>query len=173
MVKSGTARSADTLSVNANVRIQVWDVSTPELETLAREGRGKLLSEQEGHNLVVLAGRNLVRDLLAKSFLADATVGLTHFAFGSGSTAINDSQTALVTETLRQAILDLVKGSSNITAKFFLASTQLNSTTIREAGLFNAGAAGTMFARYLLAPSIVKDNTVAVTFTWVITMSAT
>lgn len=145
-----------SLGVRANVEIIGWDA------------HGRRIWTQRGHNLVVLAGRNLVRDLLKN----EAPAGLTHFALGSGSTAVADGNTALVTEVLRDSITQYTAGSSTLLLKYYLSTTMLNGTTIREAGLFNAASGPTMFARYVLATPIVKDNTIAVTFLWLVTIAS-
>jgi len=62
-----------------------------------------------------------------------------------------------------------VKSPSALQLKYFLSSTQLNGTTIREAGLFSDT---TLFARYILSPEIVKTSALVFTFSWVITFSS-
>lgn len=154
---------------HANVEIVGWNASTPILEELARQGRGEKLWVRRGHNLVVLSGRNLIRSLLIP---ASGVSALTYFALGTDNTAVDDDDVALGVEVLRQPIVQYVASASALTLKYFLSSTQLNGTTIREAGLFNASTGPTMFARYVISPAIVKDNTVAVTFGWVITFTS-
>lgn len=154
--------------VVANVEVTIWNARTPRLERLARLGRGRVFGRVSGHNLVVLAGHNLVRDFLHNL----APVGLTQFAIGTNGTAVADGNTALGTEVLRGAITQYVAGSSTLLLKYFLSTTQLNGSTLREAGLFNAASGPTMFARYVIDPAIVKDNTIAVTFAWNITITS-
>lgn len=126
---------------------------------------GRLVLRQQGHNRVVLTGRNVLRDLLN----GDNISGITDFGFGSGSTAVADSDAALVAETLRAPITQSVKSPSALQVKYFLSSTALNGTVIREIGLFSDS---TLFARYLVSPAINKDSTLVFTFSWVITLSA-
>lgn len=156
------------LRSSINVIITGWDASTPELEEKARLGTGRRLWTRRGHNLVVEAGRNLIRDLLD----GDAVNGITHFALGTSATPVLDTDVALGGEALRDVVTQRISSASVLTIKYFLSSTLLNGTTIREAGLFNAASGPTMFARYLVDPVIVKDNTIAVTFSWVITLAS-
>lgn len=150
----------------ANVRIQVWDVSTPELLMAARVGAGRKIAEEWGHNRVTHAGREMLRDLLA----GDAGLsGITDFAFGTGDTAAAFGDTVLEAQIFRSAVSDLVKDTLRLTAKYFLSSTQLNGETIREAGLFSDE--DTLFARYVLPTPIAKTAVIAVTFTWGITFT--
>lgn len=148
-----------------NVRVCVWDASTPELAAAAAAGRGRLLAEERGHNRVPNSGRNLLRDLLT----GDAVTGVTKFALGTGATATTNADVALVAEVLRADVSQLVKSSLTLTVKYFLSSVTLNGTTIREAGLFNT--AGTLIARYVLPTPIAKTSAIAVTFSWSITFT--
>jgi hypothetical protein len=116
-------------------------------------------------NLTTVAGKSLVRDLLH----GDAVAGVSHFAVGTGSTAPSAADTALVTEVFRAAVTSKTKGSGSLTIKYFLGTASANGSTLREAGLFNAATAGTLYARALVTPDIVKTASIAVTFQWVLT----
>lgn len=134
-----------------------------------RDAEGRLLSRERGHNLVPTAGRNLLRNFLN----GDAPAGITHFGIGTGSTAVSNNDTALGTEVLREVVTSKTKTDLKLTVKYYLAVGSGNGNTIREAGLFNAAAAGTMYARYVLTSSIVKTSSIAVTFTWELTWTVT
>jgi len=145
----------DGLGIRANVTIEGFEAQT-----------GRQVSVQHGHNLVVAVGRNLLRDFLNDDMNIS---GITDFALGSSATAAASTDVALGSETLRNAITQTVKSPSALQLKYFLSSTQLNGTTIREAGLFSDT---TLFARYILSPEIVKTSALVFTFSWVITFSS-
>lgn len=153
------------VKVRSNVEVTTWDARTPELEELARLGVGKKLKVSRGHNLVVLAGRNLLVKLLA----GDTVAGVTHFGLGTSNTPVTDADTALGAQSQRPLATQKLQTASVLTVKYFLPTTLLNGSTLQEAGLFNAASGPTMFARYIIDPPIVKDMSVAVTFVWTIT----
>lgn len=147
----------ETVKLAANVAITVHDAET-----------GAILEQQEAHNLVVNAGLNLIRDLLD----GDAVAGITHFAVGTGTTAVSATQTALVTQVLRDTVTSRTSNAQQLVVSYYLASGSANGNTLAEAGLFNAASGGTMFARVKLASTIVKTASIAVTFTWTINLGA-
>lgn len=146
-----------TVDVSANVEVVVSDVET-----------GAVIERQTAHNLVVNNGLNLIRDLLD----GDAVAGLTHFAVGTGTTAVSATQTALVTEVFRAAVTSRTSNAQQLVVTYYLASGSANGNTLAEAGLFNAASTGTMFARVKFASTIVKTASIAVTFTWTINLGA-
>jgi hypothetical protein len=147
----------DAVRLAVNVGIDVVDVAT-----------GRVLSQEKGHNLTVTAGMNLVRDFLAN----ESPVGITHFAIGTGSTAPASTDTALVTELLRDLVTQRIKTSLSLTLKYYLPANQGNGSVLREAGLFNAAAGGTMYARYVLSSPITKNSSIAVVWAWELTLAA-
>lgn len=149
--------SLSTVKLRDNVRVMVSDATT-----------GETLHEETQHNLVVNDGLNLIRDLLD----GDAVSGITHLAVGTGTTAVSAAQTALVTQVFRDALTSKTSNAQQLVVSYYLASGSANGNTLAEAGLFNAAAAGTMFARVKLASTIVKTASIAVTFTWTINLGA-
>lgn len=150
-------RNNQALRIGVNVQAVVTDADT-----------GAILSRQEHHNLVVDAGLNAVRDFL------DAGTGnaLSHFALGTGTTAATAADTTLDTEVFRDAFVGTATSNKTLTISYFLNSGDANGNTLSEAGLFDDPTTGTMFARVLLSPAIVKTSSIAVTFTWTINMGA-
>lgn len=139
------------------------------LTVLIREARtGRWVARQVCPNLVVLTGRNLIRDRLQ----GNSIVALTHFAIGTGSATVTANDTVLQTEIFRDTITQFVNGSGILTVKYYLATGSANGNTLREAGLLNAVSAGTLFSRVVLASSIVKTASITVTFQWDFTISA-
>jgi len=92
-------RIRQTLIIDVNVKIEVIDVPT-----------GRLIDVIHAHNLVTLAGRNLVRDFLNGL----APTHLTHFAVGTGATAPTANDTALEAEVFRDQITKRTPGSGTL-----------------------------------------------------------
>lgn len=145
------------VDVSANVLVEVQDADT-----------GAVMASESVHNLVVNAGLNLIRDLLD----GDAVAGITHLAVGTGTVAVTASDTALGSEQFRDTVTSRTSNAQQLVVSYYLGSGSANGNTLTEAGLFNAAAAGTMFARVKLASTIVKTASIAVTFTWTINLGA-
>ena len=126
---------------------------------------GAVRSVQQTHNLVVSAGRNLVRDLLK----GDSSATVTHFALGTSATAVAASDTTLVAEGYRDALTSRTAGAEQLACVYYLASGSGNGSTWREVGLLTASSGGTLYARALLAAPIVKTSALAYTFQWTLT----
>jgi hypothetical protein len=122
---------------------------------------GRELSRQATHNMVVSAGRNLVRDLLK----GDSSSTITHFALGTSNTPVAATDTTLVAEVFRDTITTRTSADAKLTCTYYLASGSANGNTLYEAGLLTAASVGTLYARAVLASSIVKTASIAVTFT--------
>lgn len=139
------------------------------LTVLVRDARsGRFVARIVSRNLVVLAGRNLIRDRLQ----AGAVAALTHFAVGTSNAAVTSGDTALQAEVFRDTITQFVNGSGILTVKYYLATGSANGNTLAEAGLLNASSGGTLFSRVVLASTIVKTTSIAVTFQWDFTITA-
>jgi len=126
---------------------------------------GRLLRRIRQKNLIVLTGRDFVRDLL----FGDVLGGLTTFKVGTGSTAVTAGDTALVASVLSDVFTTITKASGQLVIKYYLGSGSANGNTLAEVGIFAAGAV--MFARVVLGSTIVKTSSVTVTFTWTITIA--
>lgn len=133
---------------------------------------GKLWRVDCQKNLVVAAGRNLLRDFLAR----DDVTGLTHMAIGTGTAAPAATDTKLANEVYRDTFTQVTKIDGGLELRMYLPSSAANGLTITEAGLFGGGAtaakdSGTLYSRVLLSSSIAKNANTAVIFTWTITWS--
>ncbi len=153
---------AATVHLGTNVDIQIWT-----RDRRYKSGR-RLIGRQRKRNLTVDAGLNFVRDLLNSG----GANGITHFGYGTGSTAAASSDTDLGTHVARAAVTGKTATSKTLTVTYYLPTGTANGNTLREIGLFNAAAAGTMYARAVLASAIVKTATISVTFTWTLTWAA-
>jgi hypothetical protein len=104
----------------------------------------------------------------------DAVPAFTYMATGSGSTAENASQTALVTE-------NTLSGSARAAATCSYAATNKarwvksfsfsGNVTVREIGIFNASSSGTMLLRHVLASDKAYVNGESVEITVDVTVS--
>jgi hypothetical protein len=172
----------EELKVKDNVTIQTFDLmklaafyntSVEEIEHRIREGEDfSALAEatQTAHNLITSVGKDLFVNRLKDK---DATTSrLTHFAVGTGDTAVVVGDTALVAEVYRDMITYLGYTSTGvITIKCYIpaAYPATEPVTLKEAGLFNASILGTMFARVVISPNVNKNNTISMIITWTVT----
>ena len=147
------------ITLATNVEIRTWS---------HRAGRVTPLDVQRLTNKVVNAGLTQVRDVLHGS----AVTFPSHLAVGTGATAVAAGDTALGTEVFRDTLTSKTSLTLAERYTYYLGTPDANGNTLAEAGLFNAGASGTMFARVVLASTITKTASISVTFTWTITLSA-
>lgn len=129
---------------------------------------GEILARFTSKNLVVTAGRNQLRDRLYSA----SPAAISYFALGTNATAVVAADTTLGTEVGRYLFTSTSVSVGQLTVKYYLNSATLNGNTLREAGIFNAAGAGTMYCRTVLSTPIVKTASVAVTFTWTLNFSA-
>lgn len=120
---------------------------------------------KEIKNLVVTTGLNYI-----VSRMKDATAtAMTHMAIGSGSTAALVANTALGSELGRVTLTSTTVSTNTIQyIATFPSGTGTGSVT--EAGLFNAGSAGTMLCRTVFGV-VTKDTGDSIQITWTVTVS--
>ena len=144
----------ELLPVDVNVCMETWIQD--------KWGNWILENQVWDHNMVTQNGFNLMRDRLAGS----AVNPLSHFAIGTGTTTPVITNAALETEIFRDVITAIETDDGLLTITYFLGSSSANGNTLGEIGLLNASSSGVLFARAVLAPTIVKNSTRQVTFTW-------
>jgi hypothetical protein len=116
-------------------------------------------------NLVVTVGKNFV----ASRIVGTTPAVMSHMAVGTGAVAAAAGDTALGAELARVALSgnsaanNVVSYSAN-----FPAGTGTGALT--EAGVFNAGAAGTLFCRTVFA-AVNKGASDAITINWTVTVN--
>lgn len=147
----------DGIKANGSLQIEV------------RDEHGNLKDTIDVKNLVVNTGL---------AFMAQRLIGtptlMSHMAIGTDNTAAAAGQTGLVAEAGRVAI----SSANNVTVTVSNDSAQFVATfpagtgtgAIVEAGLFNAGAAGTMLCRTVF-PVINKGSLDSMTITWTVKFS--
>ncbi|KXG42881.1 hypothetical protein [Tepidibacillus decaturensis] len=115
-------------------------------------------------NLVILNGRNLIRDFL----FGDAVTGLTHMALGTDTS--EPSVTPTITEVFRKVFTSKAKADGKLTVDMYLSSTEANGYTLTSAALFGNGATdsagtGTQYNK-VIHDQISKTASLSITYTW-------
>lgn len=142
----------DNLKVTGDVQITLFNKD------------GSVKDSREIKNLVVTTG---------KQFIAARMVGtpteMSHMAIGASNTAAAAGNTALGSELGRVALAsdDAVGAVVTYTATFPAGT---GTGAVVEAGIFNAGAAGTMLCRTVFSV-VNKGADDAMSITWTITVS--
>lgn len=142
-----------------------YDVFQYYVTQLDRMCYGRTASFQ---NLVVQAGRvEIVKQLSGESSTA---LPISYGALGTGNTAVNASDTTLVTEAVRKGVASKTRTNTTLSIDFYYSKTDWNGTA-QEFGTFINGSAtadtGTLFNRVLTggwAKSATEALTVSVQF---------
>ena len=126
---------------------------------------GKVKEEREFKNLVVTVGKNFV----ASRMVGTSSAVMSHMAIGSSSTPAAAGDTALGSELGRVALAGASAANNVVTyTATFPAGT--GTGAVVEAGIFNAGSAGTMLCRTVFAV-VNKGVDDAMSITWTVTIS--
>lgn len=125
---------------------------------------GQLKQEQNVPNLVVTTGRGYIAGRMVGTPTA-----MSHMAIGSGTVAPAVGDTTLGTELGRVSLTSSVAAAAVVT---YIASfgAGVGTGAVTEAGLFNAGSAGTMLCRTTYAV-VNKGADDSLSITWTITVS--
>lgn len=144
----------DALPVTGHVHVQLFGPD------------GGLKAERHVENLVVDAGENHIADQLSSS---PGQSAMSHMAIGTGSTAAAFGDTALGTETDRNALTSRTDAVNVVTYVGTWAAGDGTNSALREAGIFNNSSGGTMLARAVYA-NIDKQAADTLTITWTVTI---
>ena len=146
---------ADTVKLKGEVKITV----------VRKDGTVRLT--QKIKNLVM----NLGLEDSAKLLAGVAVTRPTHIAIGDGGADPAGGQTTLQgTESDRQTAAWTQAGPVATLTTTTLGAGLVGTVTVREGGLFNAGAAGTMFARFL-TNVFTLDPDERIKLEWAVTFS--
>ncbi len=126
---------------------------------------GKVKEEREFSNLVVTVGKNFV----ASRMVGTASAVMSHMAIGSDSTPAAAGDTALGSELGRVALAG-ASASTNVVTYTATFPAGTGTGAVVEAGIFNAGVAGTMLCRTVFAV-VNKGVDDAMSVTWTVTIS--
>ena len=151
-----------------NIKIRAWDKDGNPIKLFKRnELLHRLFGLNVGHYVEELTASNLITNaglvaLGTCTFDSADTTKFTYIAVGSGNTAADPTDTALVTEltangmaraagSYSQTTTSIANDTKVITHTFTASGA---SATIAETGVFSAASAGTMINRFVLPSSI-------------------
>ena len=126
---------------------------------------GHLKDVHSVDNLVVTVGKNFI----ASRMVGTASAIMTHMSIGTGTAAASGGNTTLGTEVSRVGLGSQTASTNTVSYTASFASG-VGTGAITEAGIFNAGSAGTMLCHTVFAV-VNKAAGDAVNITWVITIS--
>lgn len=121
------------------------------LEEIEKIARPQLRDLRQVKNLTVTTGKRFIAARIAGT----ETVGLSYFAFGTGTTTPAISNSQLATETLRKALTECFQSDNYVLSSVFLLASEC-TFYIKEGGLFGGSYAsltadsGSMLCRFLL-----------------------
>lgn len=147
------------MNINENLKMK------GELKIVRRDSTGQIVQSLLVPNLVVTAGKGYIA-----SRMTGTTAGImSHMAIGTGTASPAAGDTTLGTEAGRVALTSSVASSNTVTyTATFPAGTGTGAIT--EAGILNAGTAGTLLCRTTF-PVVNKQSGDSIAITWVVTIS--
>jgi len=113
------------------------DPSTNTRITITQE----LSDFSQGQALMTTAGLNEIRDWLG----GESATAPTHCAWGTGTTAVDASDTTLEGEQERNAFITTSRTDNITSFESILLKTEANGSDITKSGLFNAASSGDLF----------------------------
>lgn len=128
---------------------------------------GAVKDRRDVDNLVVTVGK----DFIASRMKDTTDAAMTHMAVGTDNTAAVVGDTALIAEVgASRTALTSTTVTTNSTAYVCTFLPTVGTGALVEAGIFNAGTAGTMLCRTVFSV-INKGAADTLTITWTITVS--
>ncbi len=148
----------DALTVQGNVIIDVLDTD------------GRLLQRQVRHNRFLATGRTW----LGQRAVGSSTATLTTFGVGVGTTAVQDADTVLEQQLLRQVASSVTVAAGVVTVQHYIPSgnTETLNAQLSEAGLFVTDSTSTVLVARLVYSAIEKTSNNALLFTWTVTLAS-
>lgn len=139
--------------------------ATGEVEFILVDSEGNV-KEKFSKNLVVTVGKNFI----ASRMIGTASTVMSHMAVGTSNTAPAAGNTTLGTEVGRAAFSVGASATNNVVSYTAIFGPGTGTGALVEAGIFNAGAAGTMLARTVFGV-INKGASDSLTINWNITIN--
>lgn len=134
---------------------------------------GVIVQSGERENIITTVGKNVLASLLNSASAGTSLV--THMGFGTSTTAVAAGDTALGTELVGNGYARVAVTRSNPSGNVIQYVATLTgmtvSTTVQEAGLFNASTAGTLFAHQLTGAVALSTSSDSLQITWQVTVS--
>ena len=125
---------------------------------------GRLVEEHEIRNRVIFAGLDWFADAWGYPLTSPGIVP-KYIALGVGYTATTDAMTTLVAEGFRKEITRKIPLTHGVKMMLYVAQSEANGGTLREAGLFTAASGGDLFARFLW-DGTVKTSSISLIISW-------
>jgi len=144
---------------------------TGRLKIVLKDSNGNVKDERDLKNLVVNSGLAFITDRMT----ANTASVMSHMGVGSGTTAVDATDTALETQIgSRKALTSATRSGSNNESIIYVATFDPGEGTgaITEAGIFNASTSGTMLCRTVFSV-VNKAAGDTLEITWTITLAAT
>jgi len=143
------------------------------LRIVGEDRDGNVVLDQVHRNRIVKTGRALVAKLFAGVPGTPPAI-VSHMAVGTGGAASTDDDSSLAAERARKPIssvafsdvLDAGVKRTQVRLQTVFDTMDANGTVpLREAGILNAGAAGTLYNRVTFG-DVVKADTFKLTLIW-------
>lgn len=128
-----------------------------------RDTQGNILETHQSSNLVVLAGRQGLAQLIGAG---DTDYQVTTMGFGEDGTTPAASDTALTNQYDNAFVSITYPAANQVEFAFQMLASEGNGQTYRELGLLMAG--GDLFARYTWGGSIDKTAAISLDGSWLI-----
>lgn len=135
-----------------------------ELQIILKDQNGNVKSDVTVPNLIVASGKALIAQRLA----GPASVP-SHMALGSSNVSPASGDLSLNSEVARVALTSSTVSGNVITYSATFAAG-VGTGVLQEAGIFNAGSAGTMLNRTTFA-TVSKDTLDELTINWNVTIN--
>lgn len=132
-----------------------------DVRTVIKDASGEIV--REGRNLVVNGGRQAMARLLGGA----RTGAITKFGVGTASAAAALADTTLASIFSKAVASVSYPAVNQVQFTLQLAPNEAVGMAIRELGLFFAD--DTLFSRYVESGAITKNNTMTITWTWLLT----
>jgi len=118
---------------------------------------GEVKESQEVSNTIMNAG---IAEVTALMLTDQSGTAFDYLAIGTGNSAPNATETALIGEKYRSAGTGSQETDTitNDTAQLTTSISITSSISVREAGIFNSSSAGTMLARTTCSAISVNDG---------------
>ena len=101
---------------------------------------------------------NNTKQYIAGVLVGESFTAPSHIAWGDSSTVLDAASTSLTNELERNALDSSERSVTSVEYVGYLTESEMNGSTVREVGLFNASANGTAFSLNN-TPNISKNST--------------
>lgn len=127
---------------------------------------GKVKMDYTTTNTVVTDGLIHIADQMS----GKVDTAMSHMAIGTDDTPPGIGQHTLVAEVFRKVLTSKVQSTSSVIYICLYAAGE-GTATIKEAGILNNAAGGTMLCRALVLPTVPKGLLDTLTITWTLAFS--